>query len=141
MAFLCICVRVWQSEVKVKCLLPQSFSILFFERQRLTLNLKLTVQLGWMVCKDLHVLSMGLQVYPTFVPTFYVGARDLNLDPHASTESPLQTEPSPWFLMVLICISMTISDCEHVFIYISCLCMFQKMYSQITVLIFKFYFW
>lgn len=93
-----------------------------------------------MASKDLYVLSMGLQACPV-VLAFYVGAKDLNLDPHASTARPLQIEPSPWFLMVLICISMTISDCEHSFTYVSCLCMFQKMYTQITVLIFKFYFW
>lgn len=71
-----------------------------------------------MASKDLRVLSMGLQACPV-VPAIYVGARDLNLDPHASTASHLQIEPSPWFLMVLICISMTISDCEYSFIYMS----------------------
>lgn len=84
-----------------------------------------------MASKDLHALSMGLQACPV-VPAFYVGARDLNLDPHASTASPLQTEPSPWFLMVLICISMTISDCEHLFIYICQLFMYvsENVYSD-----------
>ena len=48
-----------------------------------------------------HCQQRGLQAYAN-ICGFYMGARDLNLGPHACTASILPTEPSPQPLLELL---------------------------------------